>query len=62
MKTIENNNGNARKNGIGYMCNSAEFTRETDKADGASLMVVDENSHKVTGIYVAYNGYWNDFE
>lgn len=43
-----------------YMCSSTEFAQATDAADGSTLMVVDETTHKVTGYYQAYNGYWNE--
>lgn len=44
----------------GYICGATDFVQETDKEDGATLMVVDEASHTVIGYYMAYNGYWNE--
>ncbi len=43
-----------------YMCSATEYEQETEAADGSTLMVVDETSHKVTGYYMAFNGYWNE--
>lgn len=43
-----------------YICSETEFTRETNKPDGATLAVVDESSDKITGYYLAFNGRWRD--
>lgn len=58
-KLIEHENGVYNVHAPGYICNTAEFQVETDKADGSELQVVDESTHKVVSYHIAYNGHWN---
>lgn len=59
MKTYERLEGQFHDAAPSLICSTTDFTQTTTQPDGATLMVVDESSHTVTGYYVAYNGFWN---
>lgn len=60
MKRYEQEEGSLNIHAPSYVCSTAEFEQTTTAPDGSNLEVVDENTHKVVGYYLAYNGYWNE--